>query len=92
MAALPPANKQFELPARPKPMDVSDTPFVPMTEQVSVPLRPGAEKPVRRVRGVEEGNRIARFHGNQLIEYGDNLITTSKYTWWSFAPRSLFEQ
>lgn len=91
MAALPPAQKQVELPARRQQMDISDTPFITMPEQTSV-VKPTAGKPPRRVRGVEQGNRIARFHGDQLVEYGDNLITTSKYTWYSFFPRSLFEQ
>ena len=43
-------------------------------------------------RGAEVANRTAFIHGNQLAQYGDNLITTSKYTWWSFFARSLFEQ
>ena len=65
-------------------MDSSDAPFINMSEHV--PPKP------KRQRGGEEGNRTAVFHGNHLSQYGDNLITTSKSTWWSYLPRSLFEQ
>ncbi|RYY32880.1 hypothetical protein EON62_04845, partial [archaeon] len=39
-----------------------------------------------------EPNRVAAIHKPEDNGYGDNFITTSKYTWISFIPRSLFEQ
>jgi magnesium-transporting ATPase (P-type) len=44
----------------------------------------------------EEGNRTAflldPLHTLVSHGYGNNVISTSKYTWYSFLPRSLFEQ
>jgi len=46
---------------------------------------------VCRRRVVEEGNRTLQLHHADQ-RYGDNFITTSKYSAISFVPRSLFEQ
>ena len=71
-------------------MDLSESPFMTMSDQP--PPKPQQAKVAKVRRGAEVANRTAFIHGNQLAQYGDNLITTSKYTWWSFFPRSLFEQ
>lgn len=72
-------------------MDLSESPFMTMTDQ-PLPPKPHQGKAAKVRRGAEDSNRTAYIHGNQLAQYGDNLITTSKYTWWSFFARSLFEQ
>ena len=37
-------------------------------------------------------SRLVCSHLNQHNHFGDNTISTSKYTLLSFVPRSLFEQ
>jgi hypothetical protein len=91
----PGPQKSVELAPVTARMDHSDTPFqtlpdVPPNKSPSPPIAP--KKTSGKKRGVEEGNRTAQFHGNHLEQYGDNTIATSKYSWWSFFPRSLFEQ
>jgi hypothetical protein len=77
-------------------MDHTDVPFQTMPD--AAPNRAPAPHPApkaapKRVkRGKEDSNRTAQFHGDHLLQYGDNTISTSKYSWWSFLPRSLFEQ
>jgi hypothetical protein len=73
-------------------MEHSDTPFQQMPD-IPPNKTPVPAKPIQhRRKKVEEVSRTCNFFGNHLEQYGDNTISTSKYSWWSFFPRSLFEQ
>lgn len=42
----------------------------------------------------EPPHRVAHLNHSEVTakDYGDNVISTAKYSVWSFVPRSLFEQ
>jgi hypothetical protein len=75
------------LPSDPK----SPVPASPAAGDDDAVAGPSCLDRVCRRRVAEEGNRTLGLHRAD-VRYGDNFITTSKYSAISFVPRSLFEQ